>query len=64
LNFTTLADGTDGVTFRNVGGTSVTPSGSFDPAVARFELQFDGVMSGAVGGAAPTFTIRYRVQVE
>lgn len=64
LNFTTLADGSDGVTFRNSGGASVIPSGSFDPAVASFELQFDGVMSGAVGGAAPTFTIRYRVQVE
>lgn len=64
LNFGSLSDGSDGVIFRNSGGTSVTPSGGFDPAVASFELQFDGAMAGAVGGATPTFTIRYRVQIE
>eukprot|EP00903_Cladosiphon_okamuranus_P002971 g2969.t1 len=64
LNFTTLSDGSDGVTFRNGGGTSITPNGSFDASVGSFELQFDGAMAGAVGGATPTFTVRYRVLVE
>lgn len=64
LNFTTLADVSDGVTFRNGSGTSITPNGNFDPAVARFDLQFDGAMAGAVGGANPNFTIRYRVLIE
>lgn len=64
LNFSTLADGTDGITFRNSGGASITPNGTFDPVVASFNLEFDGAMNGAVGGATPSFTIRYRVQVE
>ena len=64
LNFGSLGDASDGITFRNSGGGSITPSGGFDATVASFELQFDGAMSGAVGGAAPTFTVRYRVLVE
>ena len=64
LNFGTLGDGSDGVTFRNGSGGSIVPSGGFDASVASFELQFDGVMAGAVGGATPTFTVRYRVLVE
>ncbi len=64
LNFTTLGDGTDGVTFRNGSGTSITPNGAFDPSVASFNLQFDGAMNGAVGGTTPSFTIRYRVLIE
>ena len=64
LSFTTLSDAGDGVTFRNGSGTSITPNGTFDASVASFELQFDGEMAGAVGGANPTFIIRYRVQVE
>lgn len=64
LNFTSLGDPADGVSFLNGSGTSITPSGGFDPTVASFQLQFDGAMNGATGGAAPTFTIRYRVQVE
>jgi hypothetical protein len=64
LNFTSLGDGGDGVTFRNGSGTSITPVSGFDPNVASFDLQFDGVMSGASGGSNPTFTIRYRVQIE
>lgn len=64
LDFASLPDGTDGVTFRNASGTSITPSGGFDPAVASFSLQFTGAMAGAIGGATPTFTIRYRVLVE
>jgi len=64
LNFTTLGDASDGVTFQNGSGTIITPNGDFDPAVARFDLQFDGAMAGAVGGANPSFTIRYRVLIE
>jgi len=64
LNFGSLADGTDGVTFLNGVGSSVTPNGSFDANVGRFVLSFDGSMNGASGGSAPGFTIRYRVQVD
>lgn len=64
LNFGSLGDPSDGVAFLNSGGGSLTPSGDFDPAVRRFQLQFDGAMNGAVSGAAPTFTIRYRVRVD
>ena len=64
LNFTSLGDGTDGVTFLNGSGTSITPSAGFDPAIAAFQLQFDGSMNGNSGGANPNFTIRYRVQIE
>lgn len=64
LNFGTLSDASDGVTFRNGAGTSIVPNGTFDPSIASFELQFDGAMAGAVGGTNPTFTIRYRVRVE
>ncbi|MHA7899475.1 MAG: hypothetical protein ACX94B_06380 [Henriciella sp.] len=64
LNFGSLSDASDGVTFLNSGGASITPNGSFDPSVGAFQLQFDGPMNGAVGGVNPTFTIRYRVQVE
>ncbi|MEM6652027.1 MAG: hypothetical protein AAF582_05465 [Pseudomonadota bacterium] len=59
-----LNDATDGVTFLNGGGVAITPNGSFDPSVDRFELQFQGAMNGAVAGATPSFAIRYRVQVE
>ena len=58
LNFGTLGDGTDGITFRNGSGTSITPNGAFDPSVGSFELQFDGAMNGAIGGATPSFTVR------
>ena len=64
LNFGTLGDASDGVTFLNAANASITPSGGFDPSVASFQLQFDGAMNGAVGGTNPTFTIRYRVLVE
>ncbi|MEO1553170.1 MAG: hypothetical protein AAFR82_04500 [Pseudomonadota bacterium] len=64
LSFGTLADASDGVTFRNGSGTSITPNGTFDPSVASFDLQFDGAMNGAIGGATPNFTIRYRVLIE
>ena len=64
LNFTSLGSGSDGVSFFNGSGSSITPSAGFDPTVARFQLQFDGAMNGASGGANPNFTIRYRVQIE
>ena len=64
LNFTSLGDGADGVTFLNGSNTSITPSAGFDPTVAAFQLQFDGSMNGASGGASPNFTVRYRVQIE
>lgn len=64
LNFGTLGDTTDGVTFLNSTSTSITPNGSFDPSVASFALTFDGSMNGAVGGATPTFSVEYRVQIE
>lgn len=64
LDFSSLGDGTDGVVFRNSAGVSIIPSGGFDPAVASFELTFDGAMNGSTGGGDPTFTIRYRVLVE
>jgi hypothetical protein len=64
LPFTSLGDGSDGVTFLNGGGSSIIPNGAFDPAVASFRLAFDGAMSGTSGGGTPTFTIEYRVLVE
>lgn len=64
FSFVSLGDGADGVTFRNGSGTSITPNGNFDPSVASFNLQFGGAMNGAVGGATPSFTVRYRVQIE
>lgn len=64
LNFGSVSDASDGVTFLNGVGGSLTPNGSFDPGVGGFQLQFDGSMNGATGGSDPTFTIRYRVQVE
>lgn len=64
LDFGSLSDGSDGVTFRNSGGGLTTPNGGFDPSIASFDLQFDGAMNGAAGSANPTFTIQYRVQVE
>ena len=64
LDFGSLGDGSDGVTFLASGGGSMTPNGDFDPSVAGFSLQFDGAMNGASGTANPTFTIQYRVQVE
>ncbi len=64
LNFTTLSDISDGVTFLNAASTDITPNGGFDPSVASFQLQFDGAMNGAAFGAVPTFTVRYRVQIE
>ena len=64
LNFSALSDASDGVTFLNDTGGSITPNGGFDPAVGEFQLQFDGAMNGASGGANPTFTIQYRVQIE
>lgn len=64
LDFGGLGDGTDGVVFRNGAGVSIIPSGGFDPAVASFELTFDGGMNGSSGGGDPTFTIRYRVLVD
>lgn len=64
LDFGSLGDGTDGVTFLNSGSGSITPTGGFDPAVARFELAFDGSMNGTSGGGTPTFTVRYRVLVD
>ncbi|MEO0608654.1 MAG: hypothetical protein AAFY82_10515, partial [Pseudomonadota bacterium] len=64
LTFGTLGDASDGVTFLNGANASITPNGGFDPSVAGFQLQFDGAMNGAVSGAVPTFTVRYRVQIE
>ncbi len=64
LNFTSLGDGSDGVTFLNGSGTSITPSTGFDPTIAAFQLQMDGAMNGTASGASPNFTIRYRVQIE
>ncbi len=64
LDFGGLGDGTDGVVFRNSGGTSIVPSGGFDTNVARFDLAFDGAMNGTSGGGTPTFTLRYRVLVD
>lgn len=64
LNFTSLGDGGDGVTFLNGANASMTPTAGFDPTVAAFQLQFDGAMNGNSGGANPSFTIRYRVQIE
>lgn len=64
LDFGGLGDGTDGVVFRNGAGVSIIPSGGFDPAVASFELTFDGGMNGSSGGGDPTFTIRYRVLID
>jgi hypothetical protein len=64
LNFGSLSDGSDGVSFVNSGGGNMTPNGDFDPSVAGFNLQFDGAMNGASGTANPTFSIQYRVQVE
>lgn len=64
LDFGGLGDGTDGVVFRNSGGTSIVPSGGFDTNVARFDLSFDGAMNGTSGGGTPTFTLRYRVLVD
>jgi hypothetical protein len=64
LNFGGLTDAGDDISFLNAGGGAITPSGGFDASVASFELQFDGAMAGAIGGANPTFTIRYRVLVE
>ena len=64
LNFGSLSDGTDGVAFLNSVGNPITPNGSFDASVERFVLTFDGSMNGTSGGATPTFTIRYRVQVD
>lgn len=64
LDFGGLSDTTDGVVFRNAAGVEIIPTGGFDPAVARFELRFDGVMNGSSGGGDPTFAIRYRVLIE
>ena len=64
LNFAGLGNGTDGVTFLNGLGSSITPTAGFDPGVASFRLQLDGAMNGASGTANPNFTIRYRVQIE
>ena len=64
LDFGTLSDTGDGVTFLNAANSGITPNGGFDPSVASFQLQFDGAMNGAAFGAVPTFTIRYRVQIE
>ena len=64
LSFNALSDSGDGVSFRNGSGTLITPNGNFDASVGSFGLQFDGAMAGAVGGANPTFTVRYRVLVE
>ena len=64
LDFSTLSDASDGVTFLNGVGSSFTPNGDFDPAVGGFQLQFDGAMNGSSGGADPTFTIRYRALIE
>lgn len=64
LNFGSVSDASDGVTFLNGVGGSITPNGGFDPGVGGFQLQFDGAMNAASGGSNPTFTIRYRVQVE
>ena len=64
LDFITLGDGGDGVTFRNAGGMSITPNGDFDPVVASFFLEFDGEMNAAILGQTPVFEIEYRVRVE
>lgn len=64
LDFGSLGDGSDGVTFLNGGGGSMVPNGDFDPSVAGFNLQFDGAMNGSDGTANPTFTVQYRVLVE
>jgi hypothetical protein len=64
LNFTSLGDGADGVTFRNASDVSITPNGNFDPLVASFFLEFDGEMNAAVFGQTPVFEIEYRVRVE
>lgn len=64
LTFTSLGDGGDGVTFRDTGGTSTTPNGDFDPAIASFFLEFDGEMNAAVFGQTPVFEVEYRVRVE
>ncbi len=64
LDFSTLSDASDGVTFLNGVGSSFTPNGDFDPAVGGFQLQFNGAMNGSSGGADPTFTIRYRALIE
>ncbi len=64
LSFGGISDATDGVIFRDGVGTSMTPTGGFDPAVASFELQFNGAMNGTASGGNPTFTIEYRVLIE
>lgn len=64
LDFVTLGDGSDGVTFLNSSNLSITPNGDFDPVVRGFNLSFDGEMNAAILGQTPVFEIEYRVRVE
>ena len=64
LDFGSLSDATDGVVFRNGGGSAITPTGTYDSNVASFELTFDGVMNGNGAGGTPNFSVEYRVRVD
>jgi hypothetical protein len=64
LNFGGLGDTGDGVVFANSAGTEIIPSTDFDVAVARFTLNFDGMMLSAASGTPTTFSVQYRVRLE
>jgi len=64
LDFGSLADGTDGVIFRDASNNIITPTAPFDDDVASFELTFDGSMNGTGAGGTPAFSIEYRVRVD
>ena len=64
LDFSGLASGTDGIVFRNAGGSEIVPTPDFDANVASFGLVFQGAMQGASGGTPTTFSVEYRVRLD
>lgn len=64
LDFISLADASDGITFLNAADVPITPNGGFDPAVRAIQLNFTGRFNAASSGAVPEFTVTYRVRLD